>query len=130
MNLQIGDRASLSKTITSQDIKAFAEVTGDHNPIHLDSEYAKTTLFKGVIAHGLYTASFLSALIANKLPGPGSIYLGQELKFMKPAYVGDEVTAEVTVLEFPKPSFVKLRTLVRNQKQEVLIDGTALVKVL
>ena len=130
MKFKIGDQARLTKTITAQDIRMFAELSGDKNSVHLDPEFAKNTIFKGVIAHGLYIASFISAILGNQLPGPGSIYLNQELKFTKPAYIGDDVTAEVTVLEFPKPSLVKLKTVCYNQNNDILIDGIALIKVL
>lgn len=119
----------MSKIITMEDIKNFSQLSGDENPVHLDAEYAKNTIFKDIIAHGLYVASLISAVIANKMPGAGSIYLGQDLKFLKPAYVGDEIVAEVSVLDFPKSNFAKLKTVVTNQRKEIVIEGTALVKL-
>ena len=98
-DLSVGMSASVSKTITTDDIAQFAEVSNDKNPVHLDATYAATTPFKGIIAHGMLSASFISAVLANKLPGPGTIYLGQTLKFKAPVRPGDEVTATVTIKE-------------------------------
>ena len=96
-DLQVGMSASVSKTVTEADIIMFAGVSTDVNPAHIDEEYAKGTQFGGRIAHGMLSASFISAVLANKLPGPGTIYLGQTLKFKAPVRIGDTVTATVTV---------------------------------
>ena len=98
-DLQPGMSASVSKTVTEADIIMFAGVSTDVNPAHLDEEYAKGTQFGGRIAHGMLSASFISAVLANKLPGAGTIYLGQTLKFKAPVRIGDTVTATVTVRE-------------------------------
>ncbi len=98
-DLQPGMSASFSKTITEADILLFSGVSGDINPAHLDEEYAKNTMFKGRIAHGMLSAGLISAVLANRLPGPGTIYLGQTLKFKAPVRPGDTVTATVTVRE-------------------------------
>jgi acyl dehydratase len=124
----LGENASVSKKITAEDVKAFAELSLDTNPLHLDEEFAKTTVFGRPIAHGLYVASLISAVLANKLPGSGSIYLGQDLSFKKPVYLGDEVTATVTLVEVLKTSLYRLSTVVTNQKGEVVIEGHAVVK--
>ncbi|MDH1211515.1 MaoC family dehydratase [Pseudomonas chengduensis] len=89
--------ASYSQTITDADVKAFAGVSGDHNPVHLSEEYAKDSRFKDRIAHGLLTASFFSAIFGTKLPGEGCVYAGQNLQFKRPVYLGDTVVAKVTV---------------------------------
>ncbi|ART81039.1 acyl dehydratase [Oceanisphaera avium] len=89
--------ASYSQTITDADVKAFAGVSGDHNPVHLSEEYAKDSRFKDRIAHGLLTASFFSAIFGTKLPGEGCVYAGQNLQFKRPVYLGDTVIAKVTV---------------------------------
>jgi 3-hydroxybutyryl-CoA dehydratase len=130
MKLNIGDNASISKTITDADIFAFAEVTGDHNPVHLNDEYAAKTRFGGRIAHGMLSASLISAVLANKLPGAGSVYLSQTLKFVKPVFPGDTVTARVTVTEIrdDKP-IVKLETVCLNQRDETVLQGEATVLV-
>ena len=98
-DLSVGMSASISKTVTTDDIVKFSAVSTDINPVHLDAAFAATTPFKGIIAHGMLSASFMSAVLANKLPGPGTIYLGQTLKFKAPVRPGDEVTATVTIKE-------------------------------
>lgn len=98
-DLQVGMSASVAKTVTETDIVLFAGITTDINPAHLNEEWAKTTQFGGRIAHGMLSAGFISAVLANKLPGPGTIYLGQTLKFKAPVHIGDTVTATVTVRE-------------------------------
>ncbi len=98
-SLAVGARASLTKTISDADIVKFAEATGDTNPVHLDDAYARGTSFGGRIAHGLLTAGLISAVLANRLPGPGTVYLSQTLEFKAPVRPGDTVTAEVEVVE-------------------------------
>ncbi|MGO4999072.1 MaoC family dehydratase [Oceanisphaera sp. W20_SRM_FM3] len=95
--IKVGMTASYSQTITDADVKAFAGVSGDHNPVHLSEEYAKDSRFKDRIAHGLLTASFFSAIFGTKLPGEGCVYAGQNLQFKRPVYLGDTVIAKVTV---------------------------------
>jgi 3-hydroxybutyryl-CoA dehydratase len=128
MKFKLGDTAEVTKRIDEADIQAFAEVTGDHNPIHLDEAFAKTTRFGRRIAHGMLSASLISAVLANKLPGEGSIYLGQTLQFVAPVFPGDEVTARVRVTEIreDKP-IVKLETICVNQRDEIVIRGEATV---
>ena len=130
MTLQVGDTATLTKTITDEDIRAFAALTGDHNPIHLDDEYAATTRFGGRIAHGMLSAALISAVLANELPGRGSVYLSQSLRFVAPVYPGDTVTARVTItkLRADKP-IVTLETVCTNQRDEQLLKGEAVVLV-
>ena len=128
MRFKVGDNAEITKKITEADIQAFAEVTGDHNPIHLDDEFAKSTRFGRRIAHGMLTASLISSVLANKLPGEGSVYLGQSLQFVTPVFPGDEVTARVTVKQIrdDKP-ILKLETICVNQHGETVIRGEASV---
>jgi len=130
MNYSIGDSDEITKTITSSDIEMFADVTGDHNPIHVDDAFAKTTRFGRRIAHGMLTASLISSVLANKLPGAGSVYLGQTLQFVAPVFPGDEVTARVTVKEIPEDKpILKLETICLNQRNEIVIRGQATVLV-
>ena len=128
MKFSVGDSAEITKTIEQADIDAFANVTGDHNPVHVDEELAKTTRFGRRIAHGMLTASLISAVLANKLPGEGSVYLGQTLQFVAPVFPGDEITARVTVREIreDKP-ILKLETVCVNQLDEIVIRGEATV---
>jgi acyl dehydratase len=128
MKFSVGDTAEITRTIEQADIDAFASVTGDHNPVHVDAEFAKRTRFGKRIAHGMLTASLISAVLANKLPGEGSVYLGQTLEFVAPVFPGDEITARVTVKEIreDKP-IMKLETICVNQRGEVVIRGEATV---
>jgi 3-hydroxybutyryl-CoA dehydratase len=96
-DLEIGQTAELRRTVTAPDIEAFAAVTGDSNPVHLDEGYAAATQFKGRIAHGMLSAGYISAVLGTRLPGPGAIYVSQTLNFRRPVRIGDEVTAEVKV---------------------------------
>jgi acyl dehydratase len=130
MKFSPGDSAEITKTIEQADVDAFAGVTGDHNPIHVDEAFAKTTRFGRRIAHGMLTASLISSVLANKLPGEGSVYLGQTLKFVAPVFPGDEITARVTVKEIreDKP-IIKLDTVCVNQRGETVIRGEATVLV-
>lgn len=123
-----GDTAEITKTIEQTDIQAFADLTGDHNPVHLDEEFAKTTRFGRRIAHGMLTASLISSVLANKLPGEGSVYLGQTLQFVAPVFPGDTITARVTVKDIREgKGIVKLDTVCMNQRNELVLRGEATV---
>jgi len=126
--LTIGQSASFSKTITESDIYLFAGVTGDFNPVHVNEEYAKKARFGSRIAHGMLSAGLISAVIGMQLPGPGTIYLGQKLKFLAPVHIGDTVTAAITVdsVEQEKNRVV-LHTVCTNQEGKVIASGEALV---
>jgi len=130
MAFKVGDTAEITRTIEQADVQAFADLTGDHNPIHVDESFAQTTRFGRRIAHGMLTASLISSVLANKLPGEGSVYLGQTLQFVAPVFPGDEITARVTVKEIraDKP-ILKLETLCLNQSGEVVIRGEATVYI-
>ncbi len=124
-DITVGMTAEFAKVLTQADIAAFAEISGDTNPVHLDDAYAAATLFKGRIAHGMLTAGLISAVLGTKLPGPGCIYLSQELNFRAPVKPGDKVTAKVTVTEvIPEKKRVLLQThcLVDGK---VVLDGQA-----
>jgi 3-hydroxybutyryl-CoA dehydratase len=130
MKFKIGDNASITKTITDEDIHTFADVTGDHNPLHLNDEYARDTRFGRRIAHGMLGASLISSVLGNKLPGAGSVYLSQGLRFVKPVLPGDTITARVTVtgIRDDKP-IITLETICMNQDNEIVIKGEAVVLV-
>ena len=126
-DLDAGMSATFAKTITEADIVLFASASGDNNAVHINEEFAQTTQFKGRIAHGMLTASVISAAIAGRLPGPGTVYLGQNLRFKAPVRPGDTVQATVTVKElFPEKRRVALTT-VCTVKGKVVIEGDALV---
>lgn len=126
--LNIGDAASFEKTITETDIYLYAGITGDLNPAHINQKEAEKSIFKGRIAHGMLSAGLISAALGMHLPGPGTIYLSQELKFMAPVKIGDTVKAEVEVIEIiMDKKRVKLRTTCTNQEGTIVIDGVATV---
>ncbi|PQJ60300.1 enoyl-CoA hydratase [Vibrio chagasii] len=128
MNPEIGQIATIEKKLDKQTVEAFASVSEDYNPIHLDEDFAKTTQFERPIVHGMLASSLISGLLASKVPGAGSIYLGQSLKFLRPIFVGETVTAkvEVTSVREDKPIAV-ISTQVLNANGEVAVDGEATV---
>ncbi|EAX47961.1 MaoC domain protein dehydratase [Thermosinus carboxydivorans Nor1] len=127
-DIKIGDKASMSKTVTEYDVYTFAGLTGDFNPVHVNTEFAKTTMFKERIAHGMLSAGFISAVLGTALPGMNTIYLAQELVFKAPVKIGDTVTATVEVLEkIEGKNRVILKTTVTNQDGVVVVDGKATV---
>ena len=130
MELNIGMSASISKTISESDILNFADLVGDYNSVHLDEEKAKESIFGRRIAHGMLVGSLISSVIGTKLPGDGKIYLEQNLKFQRPIYISDTITALVTVNEIlnEKKGIYRLDTVVMNQNEEVVINGYAIVK--
>lgn len=128
-DLKVGDKVSLSKVFTEDDVRQFAHVSEDTNPIHLDEEFAAASVFGQRIVHGMLAASLFSGLIGVKLPGEGSIYLGQNLSFKAPIPIGEEVTATVEIVKIreDKP-IVTLRTDCVNSEGQVVIEGEAVVK--
>jgi len=127
--LEVGQTGSFSKTITESDIYTFAGLTGDFNSVHIDETVAEKSVFKKRIAHGMLTGSFISTVLGTKFPGPGTIYLEQNLKFLKPVYIQDTVTATVVLEEVlnPDKGIYRLKTTVTNQNNEIVSDGTAVV---
>ncbi len=126
--IKAGDSAQLVRKVTLEDIFGFAGVTGDINPVHVDRAFAAGSMFKGQIAHGMFTASLISAVLAGRLPGVGTIYLGQTLKFLAPVRPGDEVTAGVEVLSVDREKGkVVLATVVTNQDDKKVLVGEATV---
>lgn len=124
---QVGDSASFTKTVTETDVILFSGISGDMNPAHIDEISAKKGMFKERVAHGMLGASFISTVLGMKLPGPGAIYLEQDLKFMKPIYIQDTITATVTIKEIDRRGRLTLDTSVTNHRDEVIIMGEALV---
>lgn len=125
--LAVGQKAQLTRTVEERDLLLFAAVSGDCNPVHLDAAFAAETLFKERIAHGMFSGALISAAIACQLPGPGTIYLGQNLSFSRPVKLGDTLTVELEVLEKLPKSRVRLATRVFNQNAEQVVDGEAQV---
>jgi 3-hydroxybutyryl-CoA dehydratase len=128
MNLEEGARVERRHTVSDAAVRRFAEATGDRNPIHLDAEYAARTRFGDRIAHGMLVASYISAALAEDLPGPGTVYLGQTLRFVRPVRIGDEVTVRLEIIEIIRQrSRARISTVCVNQSDEVVIDGEATV---
>ena len=128
-DLKIGQTASVQKTFSAADITAFAGASLDINPVHMSDKYAEGTIFGKRVVHGILTAGLISAVIGNYLPGPGSIYMGQELKFTAPVFLGDDITAQLEIIELiPEKKIVKLSTTCFNQDGKTVITGMATVK--
>ena len=130
MDYMIGETATVSKTISETDVYLFAGISGDFNPVHVNRIEAEKSIFGKQIAHGILVTSLLSNVIGMKLPGPGTIYMEQDVKFKKPVYIGDTVTAKVEIEKIlnKAKNILQLSTLIINQNNEVVIEGYAIVK--
>ena len=129
-DLALGMSETYSKEVKSSDVVGFAEISGDRNPIHLSEHFAAGTPFKGRIAHGLYTASLISAVIGTRLPGPGAIYVTQTLNFKRPVWIGDVIRTTVTVAEmFPQKRRVRFECTCRNAEGKVVLEGEAMLMI-
>jgi len=130
MSYKVGDTASVSKDITDDEIRKFADLVGDHNSVHLNDEFARKTRFGRRIAHGMLSASLISTAIGTRLPGNGAVYLSQTFRFVAPVFPGDTVTARVTITNIreDKP-IVTLETICFNQHDELVVKGEAVVLV-
>ncbi|KAA0696636.1 3-hydroxybutyryl-CoA dehydratase [Halopseudomonas laoshanensis] len=127
--LALGDKAEVTHMVSERDLILFAEVSGDVNPVHLDEEFAAATPFKGRIAHGMFSGALISAAIACELPGPGTIYIGQEMSFLRPVRLGDEIRIELEVIEKLPKNRARIATRVFNQDGKQVVDGVATVMV-
>lgn len=128
MPVEVGDKASRTKAFTDEDVRGFAQISGDSNPIHLDDAYAAGTRFGRRIVHGMLTAGLISATIANDLPGEGTIYMSQSLQFKAPVFIGDTITATVEVVSFrPDRRIATLATTCVNQDGVLVLTGEAVV---
>ncbi|MGV8843625.1 MAG: MaoC family dehydratase [Pseudomonas sp.] len=123
--LEVGQTASYSRTVEERDVQLFAAVSGDHNPLHLDSAFAAGTIFKERIAHGMFSGALISAAVACELPGPGTIYIGQTMRFTLPAKLGDTLTVRLEILEKLPKFRIRIATRVFNQRDELVVDGEA-----
>jgi 3-hydroxybutyryl-CoA dehydratase len=129
-NFQIGEQASFTKTVTEADVTTFAGLIGDFNPLHVDAEYARKSRFGQRVAHGILTGGLISAVLGNKLPGPGSIYLSQQIEFLAPVYIGDTITARVEVTSWrPEKRIITLKTDAYNQNEVQIVTGKAVLLV-
>jgi len=126
--IQVGDTASMTKQISDKDVRTFAEISGDKNPVHLDDEFAAQTFFKKRIAHGALSGALISAVLGMVMPGPGTIYLSQTLNFKVPVYIGEEITARLEVTAYrANKRITTLKTEVFNQEGKLVLDGEAVV---
>jgi 3-hydroxybutyryl-CoA dehydratase len=126
-DLSVGQSAEMTKIVTGSDIEAFAAVSGDTNPVHLDEAYARTTTFQGRIAHGMLSAAYISAVIGTRLPGPGAIYLSQTLRFRRPVKIGDPVTTRVTVSALDERRGHVTFATVCQVDGKTVVDGEAVI---
>jgi len=130
LKYHIGQKATFEKKIKKEDVIDFSRITGDHNPIHINEKYAENSIFKKPIAHGILCSGLISALIANKLPGEGTIYLGQELKFLEPVFYNDILIAKVEIEDIIiEKKHILLSTVVMKKNNQIVIEGKARVKV-
>lgn len=123
--LEVGQKATYSKTVEERDVQLFAAVSGDNNPVHLDAQFAAESMFKERIAHGMFSGALISAAVACELPGPGTIYLGQTMRFTLPVKLGDTLTVQLEILEKLPKFRVRIATRVVNQRDEMVVDGEA-----
>ncbi len=128
--IKVGDSASLTKSFSDTDVRSFAEISGDKNPLHLDDDYAAQTQFERRLVHGMLTAGLISAILGTKLPGEGSIYLSQSFNFRAPVFIGDTITARVTITKIreDKP-IITAETICENQDGVVVLEGEAVLFV-
>ncbi|MEJ2211722.1 MAG: MaoC family dehydratase [Anaerolineae bacterium] len=126
----IGQRDTFTKTVTEADVTTFAGLIGDFNPLHVDAEYARKSRFGQRVAHGMFTGGLISAVLGNKLPGPGAIYLSQQLEFLDPVFIGDTITAAAEVIEWrPEKRILTLKTDAHNQEGKQVVTGKAVLLV-
>ena len=123
--LEVGQTASYTQQVTDREIQLFAALSGDRNPVHLDDAFAAKTIFRERIAHGMITGALISAAVACELPGPGTVYLGQQMSFVKPVKPGDTLTVRLEILEKLPKFKVRIATRVFNQADELVVDGEA-----
>jgi 3-hydroxybutyryl-CoA dehydratase len=130
-DIKMGQSAEVVHTVTDHDIQIFGDLSGDYNPLHFDENWAKTTMFGGRIAHGILTAAFISTAIGMHLPGPGTIYMSQSMRFLGPVKIGDTITARVEVVMLnDEKERVTLKTTCTNQDGKIVMDGEALVTLM
>ena len=127
--IKVGQHATSIHKITQEKINDYAKLTGDYNPIHFDDEYAAGTIFKRKIAHGPYVITFITTMFANQLPGPGTVYLSHNIKYLFPVYIGDVITASVEISEILPNKHIMAKTICVNQDGITVIDGIARLKM-
>ena len=126
---KVGQKKEIIKSVQKEDVQKFADVSGDWNPLHLDEEYAKNTLFGKCIVHGMLSASYISAILGTDFPGEGTIYLGQNLKFLNPIYIGEEIEISIEIISIDEKNRAVIKTDVRCSDGKLAIEGEAMVKL-
>ena len=130
-DIKMGQSAEVVHKVTEEDVKTFGDLSGDYNPVHFNEEWAKKTMFEGRIAHGILTAAYISTAIGMHLPGPGTVYMSQSMRFLGPVRIGDTITARVEVVKLnDEKQRVTLQTTCTNQDGNVVLDGEALVTLM
>lgn len=127
-NLEIGDKSLAKRRFTFEDVKAYALLTGDFNPVHFDEDYASKTIFKKPIVHGPLVITLITTLFANELPGPGAVYLSHDVKYFNPVYYNDEITGIVEIIEINEKQHIFVKTMCINQNGKIILDGIARLK--
>lgn len=127
-NIEVGTKFSVKKTFTAVDVKAFASLTGDYNPVHFDEEYAATTIFKKPIVHGPLVITMITTVFANNLPGPGTVYLSHDVKYINPVYINDEIIGVVEIIEITEKQHILVKTTCINNDGDIILDGIARLK--
>lgn len=128
MDIKVGQIASAKKTFDKEMVMAFAQLTGDFNPVHFDEEYAKNTIFKKPIVHGPLVITLVTTLFANELPGPGSVYLAHDVKYFHPVYHNETITATLEVIDINEKQHIFIKTTCTNEDGKVILDGVARLK--
>ena len=129
MKYEVGQRATYTKGFSEKEVLEFASISGDKNPIHVNTAYAEKSIFGNRIVHGSLTSSLISTVLGMKLPGEGTIYLSQSLKFLKPVYIGEKITACVEIVEIDSKKRARLKTYAFNENKDTVIEGEAYVKL-
>ncbi|MBI1837987.1 MAG: MaoC family dehydratase [Flavobacteriia bacterium] len=127
-SFKIGDSFNKSKCFTEEDVRRYAELTGDFNPIHFSQEFASKTIFRKPIVHGPLVLTFVTTIFANELPGPGTIYLSHEVKYLNPVYIGDSIVANLTIIEITDKAHLLIETICYNESNEIVLSGVARLK--
>ncbi len=126
--IKIGDRCTVKRIFTADDVELFAKVTGDYNPIHFDEKYAKTTIFKKPIVHGPLVITLITTIFAKELPGPGTVYLSHEVKYFNPVYLGEEIIGTVEVVSINDKQHIFVKTTCVNASGLIILEGIARLK--
>jgi 3-hydroxybutyryl-CoA dehydratase len=127
-NIKIGDKVSIKKKFTKEDVESFALLTGDYNPLHFDEKYASLTIFKRPIVHGPLVVTMITTLFANNLPGPGTVFLSHDVKYLHPVFIDDEIIGTVEIVDINEKNHIFVKTTCVNKNGDIILDGIARLK--